>query len=187
MPQQPFLDLKVIDSSWTLFIDRDGVINHEKKEDYILNWREFKFYDGVREAFKKLSEKFGTIIVVTNQRGVGKGLMTEAKLSSIHQHMKKQIEDAGGRIDKIYYCTSLDNDHPNRKPNPGMALQAKTDFPSIDFARSIIIGNKISDMLFGRNAGINTVFVATTHPETAFPHPDIDLRFNSLPDFAKAL
>ncbi|MEI2737649.1 MAG: HAD family hydrolase [Chitinophagaceae bacterium] len=187
MSQKINLDLKKIDNSWTLFIDRDGVINHEKKEDYILNWREFKFYDGVREAFKKLSEKFGKIIVVTNQRGVGKGLMTEAELSSVHQHMKKQIENAGGRIDKIYYCTSLDNDHPNRKPNPGMALQAKADFPFIDFAKSIIIGNKPSDMLFGRNAGIHTVFVASTHPETAFPHPDIDLRFNSLPDFAKAL
>ena len=100
--------------------------------------------------------------------------------------MQKQIENAGGRIDKIYYCTSIDNDHPDRKPNPGMAFHAKSDFPDIDFSKSIMVGNKPSDMLFGRNAGIFTVFVATTHPETSFPHPDIDLRFDSLPDFIKA-
>ena len=181
------LDLKTIDKSWTIFIDRDGVINHEKKEEYILNWREFKFYDGVREAFQQISQKFGKIIIVSNQRGVGKGLMTETELTSIHKHMEKQITNAGGRIDGIYYCTSTEDDHPNRKPNPGMALAAKTDFPGIDFARSLVVGNKPSDMLFGRNAGMHTVFIATTHPLTSFPHSDIDLRFNSLAEFAKAL
>ncbi|MBS1670460.1 MAG: phosphatase, partial [Bacteroidetes bacterium] len=70
------ISLQTIDKNFTLFIDRDGVINHEKKEDYILNWNEFKFYDGVKEAMKILNEKFGTIIMVTNQKGVGKKLMT---------------------------------------------------------------------------------------------------------------
>ena len=187
MSQKPILDLTVIDKTWTIFIDRDGVINQEKKDDYIFNSKEFTFFDGVLEAFFQLSSKFGNIIIVTNQRGVGKGLMDEIALNDIHQFMQIQIEKAGGRIDKIYYCTSTDNNHPNRKPNPGMALQAKMDDPSIDFSRSIMVGNKPSDMLFGRNAGMYTVFVATTHPDTAFPHPDIDLRFNSLPDFVKAL
>ncbi|HEV7780166.1 MAG TPA: HAD-IIIA family hydrolase [Chitinophagaceae bacterium] len=181
------IDIKNIDKSWTLFIDRDGVINHEKSGGYILNWREFRFYDGVKDAFKRLNEVFGKIIIVTNQRGVGKGLMTEPDLDSIHQHMFKQIQNAGGRIDKVYYCTSIEKDHPDRKPNPGMAFHAREDFPSIDLSRSIVIGNKPSDMLFGRNAGMHTVYVATTHPETPFPHPDIDLRFDSLAEFAKAL
>lgn len=179
--------LKTIDKSWTLFIDRDGVINHEKKDDYILNWREFIFYDGAKEAFQQFNQKFGQIIIVSNQRGVGKGLMTEAELRSIHRHMETQIIAAGGRIDKIYYCTSTDNKHPNRKPNPGMAFQAKADFPAIDLTKSIMVGNKPSDMLFGRNAGLFTVFTATTNPDVAFPHPDIDFRFDSLADFAKAL
>ena len=187
MSQKPILDLTAIDKSWTIFIDRDGVINHEKKDDYILNSQEFKFFDGVLEAFHQLNSKFGTIIIVTNQRGVGKGLMDEDDLTRIHQFMQSKIENAGGRIDKIYYCTSTDNNHPNRKPNPGMAFRAKADNPAIDFSKSIMIGNKPSDMLFGRNAGMYTVFVATTHPDTAFPHPDIDLRFNSLSDFVKAL
>jgi D-glycero-alpha-D-manno-heptose 1-phosphate guanylyltransferase len=179
------LDLKKIDKSWTLFLDRDGVINHEKKEDYILNWDEFRFYNGVKETFHLLAKKFGRIIIVSNQRGVGKGLMTEADLRDIHFNMQKEIEAAGGRIDHIYYCTSTDNKHPDRKPNPGMVFHAKSFFLEIDLKKAIVVGNKLSDMLFGRNAGIYTVFAATTNPEVPFPHPDIDLRFDSLPAFAK--
>lgn len=180
-------DLQKIDKSWTLFIDRDGVINYEKKDDYILNAGEFRFYEGVESAFKILAEKFSKLIIVTNQRGIGKGLMTEADLEKIHSTMLKAIQSAGGKIDHIYYCTSTDNKHPERKPNPGMAVLAKKDHPEINISRSLIIGNKLSDMNFGRNAGMFTVFAATTNPETAFPHPDIDFRFSSLPDFAKAL
>lgn len=183
----PPLDLKNIDKSWTLFLDRDGVINHEKKEDYILNPGEFHFYDGVKEALQQFGNKFGKIIVVTNQRGIGKGLMTERDLSDIHQYMVEEIEQAGGRIDKIYHCDSLDNTYPDRKPNPGMALHACREFPEIDLSKAIVAGNKPSDMLFGKNAGIYSVFIASTNPDTPFPHPDIDLRFDSLANFAKAL
>lgn len=181
------LDLKVVDKSWTLFLDRDGVINHEKKEDYILNWNEFKFYEGVVESFHLLAKKFGKIIIVSNQRGVGKGLMTEVELRDIHFNMQNEIEAASGRIDHIYYCTSMDNKHPDRKPNPGMVFHAKSFFPEIDLNKAIVVGNKPSDMQFGRNAGIYTVFAATTNPEQSFPHPDIDLRFDSLADFTRAL
>ncbi|HWR31947.1 MAG TPA: HAD-IIIA family hydrolase [Chitinophagaceae bacterium] len=180
-------DLKKIDKSWTLFIDRDGVVNPEKKEDYIRNKEEFSFYNGVKDAINQFSGKFGKIILVSNQRGVGKGLMTENDLAGIHDYMVSEIENAGGRIDKIYYCTSTDNKHPDRKPNPGMAFHAKMDFPEIDFSRSIMIGNKLSDMLFGKNAGMHTVFAATTNPDVAFPHPDIDLRVDSLIEFARTL
>jgi len=185
--KQPALKLNEIDKSWTVFIDRDGVINYEKIEDYILNWDEFRFYEGVKKCFKKLSEKFGKIIIVSNQRGVGKGLMTEAGLKEINSRMQQEIEAAGGRIDHIYYCTSTDNKHPDRKPNPGMAYHAQHFFPSIDLTKSIMVGNKPSDMLFGKNAGVYTVFVETTNPEVPFPDPDTDLRFKSLPDFVKAL
>jgi len=184
---KPPIDLSMVDKTWTLFLDRDGVINHEKKEDYILNWNEFRFYDGVKESFHHLAEKFGRIIIVSNQRGVGKGLMTETDLRDIHLNMQNEIESAGGRIDHIYYCTSLDNKHPDRKPNPGMAFHARSFFPEIDLDKAIIVGNKLSDMQFGRNAGIYTVFAATTNPETPFPHPDIDLRFDSLAGFTRAL
>jgi D-glycero-alpha-D-manno-heptose 1-phosphate guanylyltransferase len=185
--RQPQLDLNSIDKSWTLFIDRDGVINHEKKDEYIRSWKEFRFFDGVVDALKKFSNKFGRVIIISNQRGVGRKLMTEEDLLDIHKNMLEEIVAAGGHIDKIYYCTSTDNKHICRKPNPGMAFLAKTDLPSIDLSRSIMVGNKPSDMLFGRFAGIHTVFVRTTNPEQSFPHADIDLAFNSLADFAKAL
>lgn len=185
--KQPPLELKDIDKEWTLFLDRDGVINYEKKDDYIRNWQEFKFYEGAKDALKIFAEKFGTIIVVSNQRGIGKGLMTEEELLDIHQNMQHEIEDAAGRIDGIYYCTAVDSKAIYRKPNPGMAFSAKRDFPEIDLGRSIIAGNKPSDMLFGKYAGMYSVYIASTHPETPFPHPNIDVRFNSLSDFAKAL
>ena len=179
--------LSQIDDSWTLFLDRDGVINYEKFQDYVYNYDEFIFYEAVPEALKYLSGRFRNVIITTNQRGIGKGLMTEKDLQQIHTHMLKDITAAGGRIDHIYYCTSTDNDHPNRKPNPGMFYQAQTDFPDIRPQTSLIIGNNLSDMEFGRNAGIHTVFVKTTHPEQVLPHPAIDMAFESLPDFAKAL
>ena len=180
------LELTSTDKSWSLFIDRDGVINHEKENDYIRNWNEFRFYKGVKEAMKLFAGKFGKIFLVSNQRGVERGLMSEKDLEEIHINLKQDVGSAGGRIDMIYFCTSIDNKNPNRKPNPGMAFQAKKDFPEIDFSRSIIVGNKPSDMLFGRNAGMHTIYVKTTHPEQEFPHPDIDMVFDSLVDFAKA-
>jgi histidinol-phosphate phosphatase family protein len=175
-----------INKDWTLFLDRDGVINVEKNEDYIRNWDEFVFYDGVLEAMHTFSKRFATIVLVTNQRGVGKGLMSLADLESIHANMLQHIQQAGGRINKIYFCTDLNNDSPNRKPNAGMALQAKHDFPQIDFSKSIIAGNKLSDMHFGRNAGMHTAFIATTHPDT-YPHPFIDVKFDNLAAFAASL
>jgi len=185
--KQPLLNLDSIDKSWTLFIDRDGVINYEKENEYIKSWQEFKFYEGVLEAFQKFSNKFGKIIIISNQRGVGKALMSENDLMDIHQKMKSEVNNAAGRIDNIYYCTSTDAKHPNRKPNPGMFFLAKKDFPDIDLSKSIMVGNKFSDMLAGRNAGIYTVFVKTTNPDQPVPHSDIDLVFDSLVNFAKAL
>lgn len=181
------IDLSLIDKSWTLFLDRDGVINEDKLGSYIFHPGEFVFMEGAPALFKKLAEKFGRIIVVTNQRGVGRGLMTLADLEAIHAKMKSEIEAAGGRIDAIYFCTATVNDDPRRKPHPGMALEAKSDFPGIDFSRSIIAGNNLSDMEFGRNAGMFTAFIASTNPGQAFPHPLIDLYYPLLKDFVKAL
>jgi D-glycero-D-manno-heptose 1,7-bisphosphate phosphatase len=178
------INYRSIDKTWTLFLDRDGVINGERKDEYVLSVDEFIFFDGVLEALKILNEAFGMIVIVTNQKGVGKGLMTLDDLKLIHDHMMSEIESHGGRVDKIYYCIDLDNDSPNRKPQPGMAFQAQKDFPKIDFRKSIMTGNKLTDMEFGRAIGSKTVFIATTDPETPFPHPLIDARFDSLLSFA---
>ena len=181
------LDLKNVTNNWTLFLDRDGVINIEKHLDYVYHYGEFLFYEGAKEAIRYLSGKFKRIIVVTNQRGVGRELMTEQALLDIHNQMLADIEASGGRINKVYYCTSIDNAHPNRKPNPGLFHEAVKDYPDIAPSESIMVGNNLSDMEFGRNVGMHTVFVKTTNPEQPLPHPLIDLAFNSLADFAKAL
>ena len=185
--QQVPPDLTSINKNWTLFLDRDGVINEDKDGSYIFSTDEFIFTKGAPALFKKLTEKFKHIIIITNQRGVGRELMTEETLTAIHRKMTDEIKQAGGNIDAIYYCTSIYNDHPLRKPNPGMAAKAKADFPGIDLSRSIMIGNNPSDMQFGRNAGMYTVFVKSTRPNQPLPHPDIDLAFDSLSDFVKAL
>ena len=181
------LDLSKVTSDWTLFLDRDGVINDEKLGEYILHWDYFIFSKGVLDVFKTLTDKFSRIIIVTNQKGVGKGLMTKEALDTIHYEMQREVEIVGGRIDRIYACTDLDDNSPMRKPNYGMALQAQKDFPDIDLKKSIMVGNKLSDMRFGRSAGMFTVFVSTTNPETPFPHNDIDLRFDTLSHFTASL
>jgi histidinol-phosphate phosphatase family protein len=181
------IDLSKIDNTWTLFLDRDGVINHEKYEDYIHNWDEFSFYDGVTEAIAVFSKIFKHIIVITNQKGVGKGLTKLEDLQLIHKNMIAAIEAAGGSIDAVYFCTDLEDESPNRKPNPGMGLQAIKDFPAIDPGKAIMIGNTISDMNFGRNLGVKTIFLPTNHPEVDLHDEHIDAVYNSLIDFANAL
>lgn len=181
------LHLQGIDAGWTLFLDRDGVINVEKQGGYIQHFGEFLFYEGVMDALKVCAGVFGRIVIVTNQRGVGKGLMTVDDLKGIHDKMKADIENAGGRIDNIYFEGSLEDEHQRRKPNRGMADDAKKDYPNLDFSRSVMIGNNLSDMEFGRRLGMLTVFIRTTDPEQALPHAYIDLAFNSLYDFAKHL
>ncbi len=114
-------------------------------------------------------------------------MMTVNDLENIHKKMLEIIEANGGNIDSIFYADSIHNDDPVRKPNPGMAVLAKEQFPEIDFSHSIMIGNNITDMEFGRNAGMYTIFLTTTSPEITLPHPAIDMVFDSLPDFAKAL
>lgn len=178
------MDFSKVNKSWTLFLDRDGVINEEKKGSYILHRGEFVFYENVPQALKILADVFGITVMVTNQKGVGKGLMTLADLEDVHLYMQEGITAGGGRIDKIFFCTDLDDASLNRKPNHGMALQAKECYPQIDFSKAIMVGNKLSDMEFGRNAGMFTVYIATTNPETAFPHELIDARFETLYGFA---
>lgn len=176
------IDLKTIDKTWTLFLDRDGVINHEKHLDYIHNWEEFKFYDGAKVAIQIFTQKFNRIIIVTNQRGIGKGVTKKANVEIIHQNMTADIEAVGGKIDAVYFCPELES--PNRKPNPGMGLQAAKDFSDIDLTKAIMVGNTLSDMEFGRNLGIKTVFLTTTRPEVDTNDKRIDSTYPSLISFA---
>jgi len=177
------------DRSWTLFLDRDGVINRRIPGAYVADSEEFEFLPGVLDALRFFADVFDKIVIVTNQQGIGKGLMTEAQLSGVHAHMQKQIEQSGGRIDAIYYCPYLAKDNPDcRKPNIGMALQAQADFPEIDFQKSIIVGDSVTDMEFGLKLKMKTVFIQTK-PEDAVAAEalTIDLQLKKLYDLIEYL
>lgn len=172
-----------IDNDWTLFLDRDGVINVRIIDGYVTKIEEFEFLPGVIEAFKIFKNKFNRIIVVTNQQGVGKGLMTEDDVKKVHDFMINEVENHDGKIDKVYFCPQLKSVPDNyRKPSPKMAYMAKEDFPEIDLSKSIMIGDMNSDVEFGKNAGMMTVFIGDNELKL-IP----DGRFNSLYDFAKVI
>lgn len=178
-----------VDKSWTLFLDRDGVINQRIPGAYVTDIQELELLPRVLEAIHFFSTIFGKIIVVTNQQGIGKGLMTEAQLSGVHTHIRKEVEKSGGRIDAFYYCPYLAKENPEcRKPNTGMARQAQADFPEIDFKKSIMVGDSASDMDFGLRLGMTTVFIETKAEDAeAAKDMPIDFRCNGLIDIVRLL
>lgn len=178
---------------WTLFLDRDGVINKRIVGSYVRNWSEFFFEEGVLDSLKLFSEKFEPIVVVTNQQGVYKEILSENDLILLHEKMCQVIESAGGRIDKCYYCPKAAKDNPPcRKPNTGMGVQAQEDFPAIDFSKSIMVGDSLSDMEFGYRLKMKTILISTKEEEKetlakgAYDHM-IDERYTSLYDFSRSL
>lgn len=174
-----------IDKNWSLFLDRDGVINKRLRGDYVKRIEEFEFLPGVLNALPVLAKNFNRIVVVSNQQGIGKGLMTEEDLQVVHDWMMQEIRAKGGRIDQIYYCTALAaENNPCRKPNPGMALQAKTDFPGINLSKSIMAGDSHSDMLFGKNLGMLSVFINSENMNIRPEYP-VDFVYESLWEFAR--
>jgi D-glycero-D-manno-heptose 1,7-bisphosphate phosphatase len=166
-----------IDNSWTLFLDRDGVINKNIDGSYVLDWEQFEFLDGVLETMPKLAKLFNKIIVVTNQQCIAKGLLTEETLNEIHQNMMNMIELNGGRIDAVYFAPDLESEENTlRKPKNGMALLAKNDFPEIDFTKSIMVGDKLSDMKFGKSVSMTTFCISTSYKNSSL----IDYKISSL-------
>ena len=152
----------------TLFLDRDGVINRWLPGDYVRSWEQFAFLPGILESLRKWAERFRQIIIVSNQRGVGKGKMTQEELEAVHARMRAEIERAGGRIDAIYTCGELDEEHPMRKPRTGMFGLACRDFPDIAPARSLMLGDSDYDRAFAANCGMRFVLMETA---------DLTLRF----------
>jgi len=176
-----------LDPGCALFLDRDGVVNDEIVGSYVTHWEEFQFSTGALPALEDLARIFPTIVVVTNQRGVGRGIMSFDSLQDINHRTLEAVRAAGGRIDRIYACTAVaDTDH-NRKPNIGMGLQAKQDFPQIHFGRSVMVGNSLSDMEFGKRLGMHTVFLTTKSGPYSLPHDLIDEQFPSLAEWTASL
>ena len=144
----------------TLFLDRDGVINIKLDGRYVKNTDEFEFMIGAEMAISKLSKIFNRILIVTNQQGIAKGIMSDNDLDVLHEYMLFEIKKNGGVIDKIYYCPHLATESCNcRKPNPGLIQQAMIDFPKIKLAQSYLIGDSDTDIIAGNKMGLITVKV----------------------------
>ena len=177
------------EKKYTLFLDRDGVINQRNVGGYITSWSDFKFLPGVLDALADFSQMFQCIVIVTNQQGIGKGIMTKATLEKVHNNMLTSIQKAGGHINKVYFCPELSIHNPKcRKPNIGMGLQAKADFPEIDFGHSIMVGDSLSDIEFGQRLGMQTVLIENKMEELeASKKTAVNKRVQSLFDLAKFL
>ena len=114
--------------------------------------------------------------------------MSEEDLISIHNKMKKEIEENGGRIDQIYYCTAFRHEHHfSRKPSVGMGLKARKEFPNLRFKESVMVGDSSSDMEFGKKLNMQTIFISNSIKKTRKYHKFINKRFDSLIDYAKYL
>ncbi|HEX5624807.1 MAG TPA: HAD family hydrolase [Saprospiraceae bacterium] len=141
--------------NWTLFLDRDGVINEQLPGDYVKTVDEFRFKQDFIDEIASLSSIFSRIFVVTNQQGIGKGIMTLDDLDHIHAFMLQAVNLHKGRLDRIYVCPHLKElDCDCRKPKPGMLLQAFAEFPDSRPERSILIGDTAADMQAARKAGV---------------------------------
>ena len=141
----------------TLFLDRDGVINHQIIDGYVTSIQEFEFINGVFSAINKLNNIFSRIIVVTNQQCIGKGIITHEEVKKIHEFMLINIKNNGGKIDAVYYCPHLVSDNCFcRKPLTGLFIKAKDEYPEIKFEKSFMVGDSISDIEAGEKLNLNT-------------------------------
>jgi D-glycero-D-manno-heptose 1,7-bisphosphate phosphatase len=143
-----------------LFLDRDGVLNEDR--GYVHRWEDFRWIPGAVEAVGAFNRAGWLVFVVTNQSGIGRGYYTEEAMHALHAEMAKALAARGAHIDAIYYCPLHPQaaapayrhpDPPGRKPNPGMILQAMSEWP-VDRARSILVGDKPADLQAATRAGI---------------------------------
>ncbi len=145
----------------TLFLDRDGVINKKLEGRYVRNFSEFEFINGASNAISRLSNVFNRILIITNQQGIAKGIMSEADLTALHVKMIDKIKYSGGHIDKIYFCPHLaELNCICRKPKTGMIENAIKDYPMIVIEDSFLIGDSDTDIEAGFRMGLKTFKVS---------------------------
>ena len=165
-----------------IFLDRDGVINRKLPEDaYVRNPAEFEFLPGAIEALSMMKDLGFLLVVTTNQRGIGRGFMTDRDLEAVHRHMRSELEKNCVALDGVYHCPhEVFVQCGCRKPEPGMILAACDDL-RVDLSRSYMVGDSPSDVTAGQRAGTRTVRIG------ASPDRDADMVFLSLLDFARFL
>lgn len=141
----------------TIFLDRDGLINQQAPEhDYIKSWKEFRFLPGVPQAIRQLNEAGYLVLVITNQRGVARGMLQLETVTAIHKKMCQELAKNGAFIQKVYVCPHEIGTCSCRKPDVGLFLQAEKDF-RIDKEHSWMIGDSDSDVEAGRRYGVKTI------------------------------
>ncbi len=138
-----------------VFLDRDGVLNPHIPGGYLLSAGNVTLLPGVAAAVRRLNDAGLFVIVISNQQGVGKGLMTRADLDAIERRMGELLRaEAGAHLDRCYYSTGLAAENsPRRKPNPGMLLEAAGDF-GLTLARTVFAGDSATDIQAGHAAGV---------------------------------
>jgi D-glycero-D-manno-heptose 1,7-bisphosphate phosphatase len=148
-------------SAETVFLDRDGVINRKAPDGhYVTCWEEFAFLPGAKDALRLIKRHGYRVIVVTNQRGIARRMMTEQDLQQIHAQMVTELAQAGVPIDALYYCPHEVGQCFCRKPQTGLFWRAKGDFPDINFPCSLLMGDSLSDMEAGTQLGCRNILIA---------------------------
>ncbi len=138
-----------------LFFDRDGVVNRSPGPGYVNHLDDFHILPGFAGCVRAAAEKDIPSIVVTNQRGVARGITPPDQLDAMHARLRDELARDGLALLDILVCTAGDNAHPDRKPNPGMLLNA-AERHGLDLAHSWMIGDRESDVQTGHNAGVGT-------------------------------
>lgn len=164
------------------FFDRDGIINRRKIDDYVVAWDEFIFEKEIFSLLAEIKKAGFYAIVITNQQGIGKGLMTEQDLADIHANMQAELHTRSGvQFDAIYFCGELNSSPTSRrKPSPAMLLEAMEAY-SIDPQQSWMIGDSVSDAVAGKRAGVQTILIGAEYLQASVA--DADYVFGSLGEF----
>ena len=143
------------------FLDRDGVINEKAAEHgYIKSWVEFVFKAGAIESIRLLNAKGFKVVLITNQRGIARGLMSQDDLEHIHGKMCDTLKKHKARIDAIFYCPHEQGSCDCRKPGIGLFLQAEKVF-AVDKENSFMIGDSISDIKAGEGYGVKSYLLSS--------------------------
>lgn len=149
----------------TVFLDRDGVLNRKMPEGaWVTKPEELSLLAGVPEAVARLNLAGLLVVVVTNQRGIAQGQLTAEDLERIHEVLRTSLDSRGAHLDGIFVCPHDRGECDCRKPLTGMFEQAKAKFPAIDAKTSVMIGDSLADMQFGKTLGMLTVLLRT-NPE----------------------
>jgi D-glycero-D-manno-heptose 1,7-bisphosphate phosphatase len=172
-----------------LFLDRDGVINVDR--EYVHRVEDFEFLPGIFELCRAFQDAGFLLVVITNQAGIGRGYYSEADFARLTRWMCRRFENEDIRIARVYHCPyhpefgvgEYRRDSLDRKPAPGMILRARDDL-GIDLARSVLLGDKETDIIAGRAAGVGTNILLVLQPSSASHASGADLVVRSLQSIA---